>query len=76
MDRIYVQSDDDWSRMRGQGLTTVVDPLVFRTGDVFLRGRRQITTTDPDKDTEAVWKALEANIGSLATFFDLLVLQP
>ena len=75
-DRIYIQRDDDWSRMRGQGLTTVVDPLVFRTGDVFLRGQKRITATDPGKDTEAVWKALEANIGSLATFFDLLVLQP
>lgn len=75
-DRIYIESDDDWSRMRGLGLTTVVDPLVFRTGDVFLRGRRRITATDPEKDTEGVWKALKANIGSLATFFDLLVLQP
>lgn len=23
---IYIQSDDDWSRMRERGLTTVVDP--------------------------------------------------
>ena len=48
-DRIYIQRDDDWSRMRGQGLTTVVDPLVFRTGDVFLRGQKRITATDPEK---------------------------
>ncbi len=75
-DKIYIQSDDDWSRMRDRGLSTVVDPMVFRTGDVFLRGRKRITATDPGKDTEALWRALEANIGSLATFFDLLVLQP
>jgi hypothetical protein len=46
-DRIYVQHENDWSLLRDRGLTTVVDPMVFRTGDVFLRGRKRIAAADP-----------------------------
>jgi hypothetical protein len=75
-DRIYVQCEKDWSLLLDRGLTTVVDPVVFRTGDVFLRGRKRIAETAPDKNAEELWNALETNIGSLAAFFDMLVLRP
>ena len=36
---IDVAKAEDWQKLRQEGLLTVVDPLVFRTGEMFLRGR-------------------------------------
>ncbi len=34
-----VNDQSDWMKLVQRGLTTVLDPMVFRTGDIFLRGR-------------------------------------
>jgi len=37
---IVIDDDDDWEMIRMKNLNVVVDPMVFRTADVFLRGSK------------------------------------
>lgn len=70
-DAIAIENDEDWeSKLRRPGLTLVVDPMIFRTADVFLRGAR-----GAPKDPQSVWRAITANLGSLSAFIDCLVLH-
>jgi hypothetical protein len=50
------------------GLTTVVDPMIYRSADVFLRGADGF----PEEHRAQYWRGLSANIGSLIAFFDAL----
>lgn len=47
----------------------VVDPTIFRTAEVFLQGERAA------RDKRTLWHAISANIGSLASFIDAIVLN-
>jgi len=58
-----------------ENLNVVVDPMVFRTADVFLRGLKGVTQSPELKHPETMWKAISNNIGSLCAFFDILVLE-
>lgn len=70
---IEVRSDADWEAVTQAGLRVVVDPMVFRTADVFLRGaavfRRSLTPP------ETMWSAVSSNVGALCAFFDAFVLE-
>jgi hypothetical protein len=49
----------------------VPDPMILRAGEVFLNGEKG--TQRLKRDPMQVWEALEANIGGLIDFFDILV---
>lgn len=65
---VKVEKPDDWSEIAGIG-GPVVDPMIMRCGEVFLRGR--IGAIDE-------WGArdlLLQNVHALGTFFDRLILD-
>jgi hypothetical protein len=61
---------EDWTELRRSGLTTVVDPMVFRTADMFFGG----ATGLDDVDTRR-WSAIDKNVGALTAFVDSVVLD-
>jgi hypothetical protein len=69
---LTVNTPDDWAELRRRGLLTVVDPMVYRAGEMFLRGRK---AAGSDADARAVWGALSQNIDGLMLFFDELMLH-
>jgi hypothetical protein len=71
---IEVASTDDWAQLFRNRLDLIVDPMILRAGDVFLRGRAGATATLSNRDPVAIWAALTSDIGSLISFFDQLVL--
>ena len=71
---LVVKSDADWEKFPLRGFETVVDPMVFRSADVFLRGEVGATKS-LGRDRDTLWGALSANIGSLTAFFDVLLLS-
>lgn len=73
---IVVQSPDDWNLVRQRNLGVVVDPMVFRTADVFLRGAAGALQSPEMVAPEDKWRAISANVGSLCAFFDTLILEP
>ena len=60
---------EDWSSLSKQGLDTVVDPMVIRCGEFFLKGAAGV------QDANAVWEFLRRNVHSLGMFFDTIILQ-
>jgi hypothetical protein len=70
-DAIEIEAPQDWEeKLRRLGLTLVVDPMIFRTADVFLRG-----VGGAGQDAAGVWKAISANVGSFSAFIDSIVLE-
>jgi len=61
----------EWGKYGGAGLDFVADPMVLRTGELFLGGRSG--TTAIAADPENIWAAINNNLGALFTFFDTLV---
>src|SRR5215831_12524149 len=39
-DTVVVNESADWKMTRMKGLNVIIDPMVFRTADVFLRGEK------------------------------------
>src|SRR5690242_15192435 len=72
---IEIRSPADWEQIPKAGLKVVVDPMVFRTADVFLRGARGLAKSPELKHPATMWNAISSNIGALCTFFDLLILE-
>ena len=68
----YVSTEADWSALRDQGATTVLDPTVLRVAGVFSRGSAQ--AMDPDWN-DWKWQVIQSNLLSLATFVDALILE-
>lgn len=66
---IKIDEPTDWPRIKEAGLEVVVDPMVFRSAEVFLRGRQAAP------HASQAWEALSKNIGSLCAFFDALILE-
>jgi hypothetical protein len=67
---IHVAARDDWGLLANRGLTTVVDPMVYRSADVFIRGAK---TARKKGNEQFAWDGLHANTGSLVAFFDAIV---
>jgi hypothetical protein len=65
-DRFVIETDEDWRTLAEQEASVVLDPTAIRVAELFLRGRRYAG--------ENTWAAIKANVSSLATFFDSLVL--
>lgn len=73
---VELADDEDWRRLRAdRGIRTVVDPMVFRTAELFFRGQSRAMGPDGDLDASAVWTAIESNLDSLVTFVDCVVLN-
>jgi hypothetical protein len=69
-DELQLETRADWQKLRDDGLSIVLDPMVFRAGDLFLGGRSG-TYGSPNE----TWGALSANVAGLAVFFDAIVLN-
>jgi hypothetical protein len=63
-----VTATADWEMLRQKRLLTVLDPLVFRAADAFLRGA-------PATGDEPLWEAISRNVDALAVFVDAVMLQ-
>jgi hypothetical protein len=74
---LRIRTSADWDKFTnfnpGGGLDSIVDPMIYRTADVFLRGQRGVSETL--ESTEQVWKSIKRNVDSLMIFFDLLILS-
>jgi hypothetical protein len=70
-----IGTKDDWQSFRRQRLDTIVDPMIFRAGDVFVRGRSGARETLQATDDVALWGALTKDLTGLTTFFDQLVIS-
>jgi hypothetical protein len=74
---ISIASDTDWQVLVDKKLTTVVDPMVFRAGEIFLRGRSgsafgDAATSLPEDER---WRFLEMNTLAIGFFFDALIIN-
>jgi hypothetical protein len=63
---VTIMDAGQW-RSVAPGTDAIVDPMVFRTADVFLSG-----ATGSDNDSQ-LWIALSQNVASLVAFFDILI---
>ena len=72
---LVVSQQADWEDFRKENLDLIVDPMVYRSADVYLRGQKKAVDDLPEKDAGRIWKSLSSNIGSLTAFFDALVLS-
>jgi hypothetical protein len=67
MPSFHITSSDDWAALRHRRLRAVVDPIIFRTAELFLAGAKHAT------DTDATWKTIQRHLGALFLFFDLVI---
>lgn len=66
---IKISNHKDWSKLTGQGLKTVVDPMVFRSGELFLKGSKGVD------HPEQTFELLNKNIQAIGMFCDSMVLN-
>lgn len=64
---ITIAKHSDWTKLTDQGLRTVIDPMVFRCGELFLKGAQGIS------DPEQTWELLNKNIHALGMFCDSII---
>lgn len=75
---IEITQDADWRRLIDRNLTTVVDPMVLRAGEIFMRGLSgQAFGGAPMSplDAAAAENFLDKNLLALGFFFDALILN-
>ena len=65
---LFVEKQEDWQSIAAIG-GPVVDPMILRCGEVFLRGSAN------SYDQSSAWDLLSKNIHALGTFFDRLILE-
>jgi hypothetical protein len=74
---LVIESNTDWQRFThfspAGGLDPVVDPMIYRTAEVFLLGG--IGVSQALGSVDDVCKSIQRNLDSLMTFFDLLILS-
>ena len=51
---IEIEKPEDWLQFHGDNLDTIVDPMVFRSADIFFRGRTGAHDTLPVGDSEEI----------------------
>lgn len=62
---------EGWAAFGRASLDVVPDPMVLRTGEMFLMGRSGVPKMGLDPDE--VWNSIDENLGALFAFFDLLI---
>jgi len=65
---ITVEKEADWTAISKIG-GPVVDPMILRCGELFLRGAKAA------QDPNAAWDLMTRNIHALGTFFDHIILD-
>jgi hypothetical protein len=77
---VFVNTVDDWQKVSQIG-EPVVDPMILRCGEIFLRGPDVVPGQIlPPRLYGAlsrfdVWQLLEVNLHGIASFFDRIVLE-
>jgi len=66
--KVTVEKPDDWLKIAKLG-GPVVDPMILRCGELFLRGAAGVS------DVNAAWDLMTKNIHALSMFFDRLILD-
>lgn len=66
---IEIVKADDWKNLTKGRITTVIDPMVIRCGELFLRGASEVG------DPESTWGLLDKNLHAIGMFFDQIVLN-
>ena len=56
---ITISKYKDWSKLTEQGLNTVIDPMVFRSGELFLKGAKGVI--NPNETYELLSKNVARN---------------
>ena len=51
---ILIQTDADWQKLRAEKMSAIVDPMIVRSADLWLRGRSGQT----EAEAPQVWAAL------------------
>src|SRR5260370_30497421 len=72
---LVIRGEADWNLFPAMKLDIIVDPMVFRSGQLLLRGRSGVQQVSSGSNPDEVWEALSQNIGSLVAFFDALILN-
>jgi hypothetical protein len=67
---LIVDKPASWASLAAQGLDVVIDPMVVRCGELFLRGKGSHEAT-----AEKAWSCLSNNVHALAMFFDTIVFE-
>jgi hypothetical protein len=67
---MHIYGLEAWDELVTRNLGIVIDPLIFRVGQFFLEGG-----SEDGLDKNRRWHAIESDIGSLVSFFDLIVLH-
>ncbi|HZM90573.1 MAG TPA: hypothetical protein VFF31_28900 [Blastocatellia bacterium] len=70
MHDLTIAKKSDWEELHKRGLRVIVDPLIYRLGQIFLEGEHAAG----DKKNVR-WHAVEGDLGALVSFFDLIVLN-
>jgi hypothetical protein len=66
---IEVHGQYDWEKLTANRLTVVLDPMVVRCGELFLRG------ASGTQNADSTWGLLSANLHAVGMFFDRIVLN-
>ena len=67
---LTIAASSDWEGLQQRGLRVIVDPCIYRFGQIFLEGAHAA-----GDNKEARWHAVERDLGALVSFFDLIVLN-
>ena len=68
---LTISETQHWDQLLENELNMIVDPAIYRIGQVFLEGAPRV---DADAK-EARWRAVAKDVAGLVTFFDLIVLH-
>src|SRR6185503_4750553 len=66
--KITIAKESDWSKLTNHSIETVVDPMVYRCGQLFVNGAKKADHKGK------VWDLLDQNVSSIATFLDSIIL--
>jgi hypothetical protein len=69
---LEIQQRSDWDQFGKEGLDLIVDPMVYRSAELFLRGRR---ASESRGNADQVWASIQRNIDSLTQFFEACILS-
>lgn len=70
MQELAIADASAWPALRDRRLDVIVDPVIYRLGQIFLSGRASSGSRKDEYE-----EALSNDVGALVSFFDLLVLH-
>src|SRR5215212_7623154 len=67
---LTISRTQDWNKLLQEQLNVIVDPAIYRVGQIFLEGKSRVGA---DENTR--WQAVVNDLGGLINFFELIVLH-